>query len=120
MGSVNGKPVLAVLGVLLVVGVVFWNAAQAPKDDAASEAEAKNAEPRAISAAEKEGMARDIKGSLARSKPKEGSAVEGVPEVPIIVLPRIENFKPQPSDSNIATHWYKPQSRSAMQAEKGG
>lgn len=119
MATLTAKPALAIFGVVLVTGAVLWNASLAPKDEAEPAAKAIEAAPRALDQAEKAKMAADIKGTLAKGKPAEGG-VEGIPDVPIIVLPTIQSFKPQPSDSNIATHWYRPESRSAMVAEKGG
>jgi hypothetical protein len=122
MMGMNRKTMLASAGVLLVVAVVVWNAASVPPSAAndPSQGAAAAAEPRPVTPEEKEATAAAIRGSLAKSQPKESGAVEGVPETPVILLPKVVSYKPTPNDSNIATHWYKDASRSAKLAGERG
>lgn len=119
--ALNSKTLLASVGVLLVAGIVVVNALQAPPPDAeAKEAAttAQNVEAKPLTMEEKAAMRKSLKEGLANNRPAAKPAVEGVPDIPIIVLPRVENYAPQPNDSSIATHWYREESRSAMRSEE--
>lgn len=119
--GLNTKTLLTSAGVLMVVGIVVVNALQAPPPDAEAQEQAttaQNVEAKPLTMAEKKQMAEQIKQGIAKSQPAANPSVEGVPEIPIIVLPRVENYAPQPNDSSIATHWYKESSRSAKRAEE--
>ncbi|MGE0001587.1 MAG: hypothetical protein AB7F50_08425 [Fimbriimonadaceae bacterium] len=119
--GMNSKTVLTSAGILMVVGIVVVNAMQAPPPDIEAKEQASDAqdvEAKPLTMAEKEEMRKSIKEGIAKSQPATGKSVEGVPEIPIIVLPRVENYAPQPNDSSIATHWYREDSRSAKRAEE--
>jgi len=119
--GMNSKTLLTSAGIVLVVGIVVVNALQAPPPDAEAQEQAstaQNVEAKPLSMAEKAEMRKSIKEGVAKTQPSTGNTVEGVPDIPIIVLPTVQNYAPQPNDSSIATHWYREESHSAERAEE--
>lgn len=122
MQNSKNRMILLAIVVLALPGIALWNALSAPRDgsdQARAQGEEQKLETAKVSENQRKSATEELKGAL-RNNPvetfEEGAKPASLVKNPSILVPRLEAVPPRPNDATAATHWYRPDSRSAKKA----
>lgn len=110
---VMGVGIFILFGVLILAGPLGSMLSQNQTEVARTE----QAVPQALTSEQRSIIESQIKEQM-QSGGK--NAKFEVPENSVILIPRPNDSKPQPSPTNIGSHWFEENSDAAVQTRKGG